>query len=111
MLFCGPVWANEAVRNPSKPSNLKSYSGQEGSSRRWLVTGEVIAAVRRIVTEALSARREKPDVVRAFLRATARGFQYAAQHPAEAAKYLLAAGADSMDEKLATASQEMVSKV
>ncbi|CAL8460828.1 g359 [Coccomyxa elongata] len=53
--------------------------------------------------------QEKPDVVRAFLRATARGFQYAAQHPAEAAKYLLAAGADSMDEKLATASQEMVS--
>lgn len=65
----------------------------------------------QLSAEALCARREKPDVVRAFLRATSRGFQYAAQHPAEAAKYLLAAGADSMDAKIAHASQELVSKV
>ncbi|KAK9909173.1 hypothetical protein WJX75_008243 [Coccomyxa subellipsoidea] len=54
--------------------------------------------------------REKPEVVRAFLRATSRGFQYAAEHPAEAAQYLLAATPEGMDKKLAVASQAVVSK-
>ena len=62
-------------------------------------------------TFACCACREKPDVVRAFLRATSLGFQYAAEHPAEAAQYLLAAAPDSMDKKLAVASQAVVSKV
>ena len=57
------------------------------------------------------ACREKPKVVRAFLRATSRGFQYAAEHPAEAAQNLLAAAPEGMDKKLAVASQAVVSKV
>lgn len=54
--------------------------------------------------------RQQPDVVRGFLRATARGFQYAAQHPEEAADILLAA-APSLDKRLVHASQQFVSRV
>lgn len=33
---------------------------------------------------------QNPDVVKAFLAATARGYEYAAEHPAEAAELLCA---------------------
>ena len=49
-------------------------------------------------------------MVRGFIRASARGFQAAAQRPAEAAGALCAA-APALDRRLAHASQEYVSKV
>ena len=55
-------------------------------------------------------RRQQPEVVRGFLRASSRGFQSAAQHPAEAADILCKA-APALDRRLAHASQEYVSKV
>ncbi len=54
--------------------------------------------------------RQQPEVVRGFLRASARGFQAAAQRPAEAADALCQA-APALDRRLACASQEYVSKV
>lgn len=48
--------------------------------------------------------------MKAFLRATAKGFKYAAEHPAEAAELLIAA-APEVDSTIAKASQEFVSKV
>ena len=54
--------------------------------------------------------RQQPDLVRRFLRATARGFQHAAQHPDQAADMLLAA-APHLDAGLVRASQALVSKV
>ena len=48
--------------------------------------------------------------MRRFLRATARGFQYAAAHPERTADMLLAAAPD-LDARLVHASQALVSKV
>ena len=53
--------------------------------------------------------RQHPDLVHSFLRATARGFRFAAQHPERAADMLLAA-APGLDASLVHASQASVSK-
>lgn len=50
----------------------------------------------------------EPEVVRAFLRATARGYQYAIEQPEEAAKILLEA-APELDAELVKASQAWLS--
>jgi len=48
---------------------------------------------------------DQPDVVRAFVQATARGYEYAIANPEEAAQILLAASLES-DPELVTASQK-----
>jgi ABC-type nitrate/sulfonate/bicarbonate transport system substrate-binding protein len=48
---------------------------------------------------------ERPDVVAAFVQATARGYAYAIQHPAEAAEILIAA-APEVDADLIRASAD-----
>jgi ABC-type nitrate/sulfonate/bicarbonate transport system substrate-binding protein len=48
---------------------------------------------------------KNPDLVRRFLRATARGYEYAIQHPVEAAKILLKY-APELDEKIVVESQK-----
>ena len=48
---------------------------------------------------------EQPDKVRAFLKATARGYEFAAEYPAEAAEILLKY-APELDRELVPASQE-----
>ncbi|MEW5957896.1 MAG: ABC transporter substrate-binding protein [Chloroflexota bacterium] len=48
---------------------------------------------------------QQPELVRAFMAATARGYEYAMQHPAEAADILLAASPES-DPALLKASQQ-----
>lgn len=50
---------------------------------------------------------EQPDQARAFLRATARGYEYAAEHPEEAVKILVEA-APEIDYDLALASQQFL---
>ena len=53
--------------------------------------------------------RDSPETARAFLKATARGYQYAAQHPEEAAELLIAAdttGALEDSRELVYASQK-----
>ncbi|AWB43202.1 ABC transporter substrate-binding protein [Paenibacillus sp. CAA11] len=52
--------------------------------------------------------QEDPELVKAFMRATAKGYQYAIDHPDEAAKILVKAVPD-LDEKLVTASQKWLS--
>ncbi|MGC9358839.1 MAG: ABC transporter substrate-binding protein [Anaerolineae bacterium] len=51
---------------------------------------------------------EKPELTRAFMRATRRGYEYAAEHPDEAAEILLAHSPES-DPELVRASQEWLS--
>ena len=57
-----------------------------------LITGETLIS-------------DNPDLVRRFMRATARGYRLAVEDPAEAAEILLAA-APELDRELVTASQE-----
>lgn len=52
---------------------------------------------------------EQPEVVRAFMRATARGYQYAIDYPSEAAAVLLQA-APELDRQLVTLSAEYLGK-
>lgn len=52
--------------------------------------------------------KEQPELVKAFLAATAKGFQYAMDKPEEAAKILLKA-APELDEELVMASQKWIS--
>lgn len=52
--------------------------------------------------------KEKPEVAKAFLDAVRKGYEYAAEQPAEAAEILLKA-APELDEKLVQSSQEYVS--
>ncbi|WP_124728184.1 ABC transporter substrate-binding protein [Staphylospora marina] len=52
--------------------------------------------------------KEDPDTVRAFLKAAAQGYEFAAQHPQEAADILVKAVPD-LDEKLVHKSQEWLS--
>lgn len=52
--------------------------------------------------------KEQPELVKAFLAATAKGFQYAMDKPEEAAKILLKA-APELDEELVMASQRWIS--
>lgn len=52
---------------------------------------------------------EEPDLVRAFLRATERGYRYAAENPEEAADILLTYNTD-LDKEFAYASQRYLSK-
>ena len=52
---------------------------------------------------------DNPDIVRAFLRATAKGYIYAIDHPDEAADILLTA-VPELDSKLIKASQQWLSK-
>ncbi|GIP34409.1 ABC transporter substrate-binding protein [Paenibacillus sp. J2TS4] len=52
--------------------------------------------------------QQQPELVKAFLAATAKGFQYAVDHPEEAAKILLQA-APELDEELVMASQKWIS--
>ncbi|GIP23500.1 ABC transporter substrate-binding protein [Paenibacillus sp. J22TS3] len=49
-----------------------------------------------------------PEMVKAFMSATSKGYQYAIDHPEEAAKILLKAAPD-LDEKLVMASQKWLS--
>ncbi|AIY86002.1 MULTISPECIES: ABC transporter substrate-binding protein [unclassified Thermotoga] len=49
--------------------------------------------------------KQNPDLVRRFLRATAKGYEYAIQHPVEAAKILLKY-APELDEKIVVESQK-----
>ncbi|AKG37159.1 ABC transporter substrate-binding protein [Paenibacillus durus] len=51
---------------------------------------------------------ENPEVVKAFLKATSKGYQYAIDHPKEAADILIKAVPD-LDAKLVQASQEWLS--
>lgn len=51
---------------------------------------------------------ENPEVVKAFLKATSKGYQYAIDHPKEAADILIKAVPD-LDPKLVQASQEWLS--
>lgn len=60
-----------------------------------------------ITSEALI--KEQPDVVRAFVQATARGYADAIRNPAEAAEILLKAAPD-LDAKLVQASAEWLAK-
>ena len=53
--------------------------------------------------------QEKPEAAKAFLAAVQKGYEYAAEHPSEAAEILLKA-APELDEKLVQSSQEYVSK-
>lgn len=59
-----------------------------------------------ITSEAMVAN--KPELVKAFMRATARGYQYAIDHPAEAAELLVNAEPD-LDRQLVLASQAWLS--
>jgi ABC-type nitrate/sulfonate/bicarbonate transport system substrate-binding protein len=52
--------------------------------------------------------REDPETVKAFMRATAKGYQYAIDHPDEAAEQLLKAVPD-LDRELVIASQQWLS--
>lgn len=52
---------------------------------------------------------DQPDVVRAFMRATARGYQFAIDHPAEAADILLKA-VPELDPQLVKLSAEFLAK-
>lgn len=52
---------------------------------------------------------EKPEAVRRFLAATARGYEHAAKNPAEAAEALLTA-APELDKELVRRSQDVLSK-
>jgi ABC-type nitrate/sulfonate/bicarbonate transport system substrate-binding protein len=49
--------------------------------------------------------KQKPDLVERFLRATAKGYEYAIQHPVEASKILLKY-APELDEKIVVESQK-----
>lgn len=53
--------------------------------------------------------QDDPETVKAFMAATAQGYDYAIDHPAEAADLLLK-GAPDLDAKLVKASQEWISK-
>lgn len=61
-----------------------------------------------LVVAGESTLAEKPDLVRRFMKATARGFTYAAENPAEAADILLKYAPES-DPALVKASQEYLS--
>ncbi|PLV59208.1 ABC transporter substrate-binding protein [Thermotoga sp. KOL6] len=52
-----------------------------------------------------SLMKENPELIRRFLRATAKGYEYAIQHPVEAAKILLKY-APELDEKIVIESQK-----
>ena len=52
--------------------------------------------------------KEKPELVRAFMKATAKGYQYAIEHPDEAAGILVKMEPD-LDSELVTASQRWLS--
>ena len=51
---------------------------------------------------------QNPDTAKAFLKATAKGYEYAIEHPQEAAKILLEASPE-LDPELVLASQEWIS--
>ncbi|MEO3944610.1 ABC transporter substrate-binding protein [Gorillibacterium sp. CAU 1737] len=53
--------------------------------------------------------KENPETVKAFMAATAKGYDYAIAHPEDAAEQLLK-GAPDLDEKLVKASQAWISK-
>lgn len=53
--------------------------------------------------------KEKPDTVKAFMAATAKGYQYAIQKPEEAAGILLKANPDLDKKNLVVASQKWLS--
>ncbi|MDE6852237.1 MAG: ABC transporter substrate-binding protein [Lachnospiraceae bacterium] len=53
--------------------------------------------------------QDKPEVAKAFLAAVQKGYEYAAEHPSDAAEILLKA-VPELDEKLVQSSQEYVSK-
>jgi ABC-type nitrate/sulfonate/bicarbonate transport system substrate-binding protein len=52
--------------------------------------------------------KNDPDLVKAFMRATTKGYEYAIKHPDESAAMLLKAVPD-LDEKLVKASQKWLS--
>ena len=55
---------------------------------------------------------EQADTVRAFLAATAKGYQYAAQHPIEAADVLCqAVTEEKLDAELVKESMQMLAQV
>jgi ABC-type nitrate/sulfonate/bicarbonate transport system substrate-binding protein len=61
-----------------------------------------------VVIAGESTLQEQPDLVRRFLRATARGYEYAIEHPDEAAEALLRHSPES-DPELVLASQRWLS--
>lgn len=61
-----------------------------------------------VVVAGESTLASKPDLVQRFMKATARGYTYAAEHPAEAAEILLKYAPES-DTNLVKASQEYLS--
>ncbi|MFC6331222.1 ABC transporter substrate-binding protein [Paenibacillus septentrionalis] len=74
---------------------MKDYNENLDYYTPVLVTGETMIA-------------DEPELVRSFVAAVAKGYQYSIEHPAEAADVLIAAEPD-LNEELVKASQEWLS--
>jgi len=74
---------------------MKDYNENLDYYTPVLVTGETMIA-------------DEPELVRSFVAAVAKGYQYSIEHPAEAADVLIAAELD-LNEELVKASQEWLS--
>ena len=103
----------KAVAVPTQDMILGSYyltidrAGEKGEGHVFRDMDEVFDFYTPVIAANIDYAKENPDTVKAFLRAAKKGYEYAVEHPSEAAE-ILCEEVPELDSALVAASAEFL---